>query len=378
MRSPAPHGMVSAMSRAKEKREYNVCFTVFDWTPEILERVLSLPPPARHVIAGEETCPMTGRRHLQCAAHLKEGKSFSAMKAWILQHTGLSPHFEECLGTYETNIAYCSKGEQPKDEWHRKSDGGIRGPNYGKNARVHQRGHYTTKREQGENQKQAAKRNLEAAYEGRWDDVDADVIAYRLKTFQGGLRFFRELRDGPVKRLSGNACDYFEWHYGVPGSGKSTFASSITPAFFHPLTDSWDGYTDGDTVVLADLDESHAYLLRNIKIWCDLDPFQAKVLYDRPTIRPRRIIVTSNCSIEELFARCKPEHVKAVRRRFRVFHWSEPFFLDEEAKIRNPAWEPPPGVQLPEAMLEDEIDEPGPEWTRCANWAPDSPSIFDV
>lgn len=357
-RGPAPYALYTMTS----KRAYNWCFTVPNWTPEELERVLALPAPCKHVGAGEEECPTTGTPHLQCCVHLDQGKAFSAMKAWLSTQIGRQVHLEECHSKYESNVAYCKKGVQTKDEWHKD---GIAGANYGRGAKYHERGHYTTKREQGENQKQAAKRNLEAAYEGRWDDVDADVIAYRLKTFQGGLRFFRELRDGPVKRLPGNACDYFEWHYGVPGSGKSTFASSITPAFFHPLTDSWDGYTDGDTVVLADLDESHAYLLRNIKIWCDLDPFQAKVLYDRPTIRPRRIIVTSNCSIEELFARCKPEHVKAVRRRFRVFYWSEPFFLDEEAKIRNPAWEPPLGVQLPEAMLEDEIDEPGPEWTRC-------------
>lgn len=354
------------MSRATEKREYNVAFTVYDWSPEQLAAVLALPPPCKHVAAGEETCPTTGRRHLQCCAHLEQAKTFTAMKAWLLQHTGLSPHFEECHAKYETNVAYCSKGEQTKAEWYQKPDGGIRGPNYGRNAVVHQRGTYTTKKQQGESQKLAAKRNLESAYDGRWEDVDADIIAFKLKSFQAGVRFYRELRDGAVQRLTGTASDYFEWHHGVAGSGKSTFAASIKPSFFKSLNDEWDGYKDGDTVVLADVDETHAYLLRSLKIWCDLDPFQAKMLYDRPLIRPRRIVVTSNCSIQEMFARCKPEHVRAVLRRFRVYYWAEPYYLDEKTKLRNPAWEPPEGVDVPEDMLDIGIDEPGPEWTECA------------
>lgn len=347
------------------KGSYNFLFVYHNWTAGELERVLALPAPVKHVCVGEEQCPSTGTPHLQCCLHFKDAKQWTAARTFLQQHVGRAPNdIETCTSTYETNVAYCKKGAQPKDEWNEKPNGGTRGPNYGRDAVVHERGQYYTKKAQGETQQERAKRNLEAASEGRWDDVDADIIAHRLQSFQAGVRFFSELRNGTPERLPGRARDYFEWHWGVSDSGKSEYCRHQGPTYFHPMGDSWDGYRAGDVVVFADVDESYAHWLRNIKTWFDVDPFRVKVLHDRPLIRPARMIVTSNVSPQDLFARWGPEHVNAVLRRFKVFYWSQPYFQQDGTV--NPDWEPPAGLDLPEAMVGMPIDEPGPEWTECA------------
>lgn len=354
------------------KGEFNFAFVYHNWSAQELERLLGAPAPCKHVGAGEETCPTTGTPHLQCCMHLGQAKTWSAMRKWLTELVGRPPNdLGDCHAKYTTNVAYCKKGEQPRDEWDAPG-GGTSGPNYGKNARYHERGAYVTKREQGENQRQAAKRNLEAASEGRWDEVDEDIIAYRLPSFQNGVRFYRSLRYGKPARLTGCPADHNEWHWGVAGAGKTQYCRYLedSGAYLLPLEDKpWTAYNNEDVVVIADMDESHAHMLRDIKIWADLDPFHARILYGTLHIRPKRIVVTANCAPEVLFARWAPEHVRAILRRFRVYEWTQPYYLDEATKELNPDWSPPRALALPEALSgvpEQEIDEPGPDWSE--NW----------
>lgn len=78
-------------------------------------------------------------------------------------------------------------------------------------------------------------------------------------------------------------------------------------------------YNDQDTVIIDDLDLSHGYMARHLKLWGDHRPYKAQVkggtLGD---IRPARIIVTSQYPITAIF---NAEDATAIERRFKVTHF---------------------------------------------------------
>ncbi len=69
-----------------------------------------------------------GTKHWQMFLHLKVKIRFSTMKKICPRG-----HIEKAQGSDWRNRVYCSKGEQPKEEWERMKENG---PNYGKNASI--------------------------------------------------------------------------------------------------------------------------------------------------------------------------------------------------------------------------------------------------
>ncbi|GBL84689.1 hypothetical protein AVEN_271394-1 [Araneus ventricosus] len=57
-----------------------------------------------YLIFGRETCPNTGRKHLQGFVWFKERRRLPFLKKWIS-----NAHFEGAKGTAEQNQKYCSK-----------------------------------------------------------------------------------------------------------------------------------------------------------------------------------------------------------------------------------------------------------------------------
>lgn len=84
----------------------------------------------------------------------------------------------------------------------------------------------------------------------------------------------------------------------------------------------WDGYHGQDVVLLDDWDPSHEQFLRqHLKTWADRYPFRAETKGSSMMIRPKKIIVTSNFSINECFS--NPEDAAAIRRRFKVTRFDD-------------------------------------------------------
>lgn len=118
------------------------------------------------------------------------------------------------------------------------------------------------------------------------------------------------------------------WLYGAPGSGKSFEARRLFPgAYPKSFNKWWDGYQNEDTVIIDDFekgDEGKNHPLgHHLKIWSDVYEFIAEIKGGAARIRPKRLIVTSNYSIDEVF----PRHVdsalnEAVHRRFMERYWS--------------------------------------------------------
>lgn len=122
------------------------------------------------------------------------------------------------------------------------------------------------------------------------------------------------------------------WIHGVPGSGKSHWARTKYPDHYKKNTNKWwDGYKDQETVVIDEWAPHHFYLADHLKKWADIWDFTAEVKGGTINIRPKRIIVTSNYSLEECFP--SPQDFDALSRRFRSTFFSRVYVspqLDNE------------------------------------------------
>jgi len=80
------------------------CFTLYPDDIEMLETVETrLTEISKKWIFGIESCPTTGRKHLQGFMALKKKMRITELKI------PFNPHIEACQGTEAQNIRYCSK-----------------------------------------------------------------------------------------------------------------------------------------------------------------------------------------------------------------------------------------------------------------------------
>jgi len=113
------------------KKKRNYCFTLNNYTQEDIPRILAWKD-AKYIVFGQEE-GKDGTPHLQGYVEWKEGKAIQP----TLKKLGSGFHWEERKASAATAAAYCKKGSQSHAEW---SDKGIDGPNYGKDAVIHETG----------------------------------------------------------------------------------------------------------------------------------------------------------------------------------------------------------------------------------------------
>lgn len=138
----------------------------------------------------------------------------------------------------------------------------------------------------------------------------------RFRSFAGEVHNqFAELKilDGELQN---------EWLYGQAGTGKTKKAWDENPELYvKAINKWWDGYHGQDVVLLDDWDPKKEGMESYLKIWSDRYPFRAETKGSSMMIRPKKIIVTSNYSIEECFT--NPEDAMAIKRRFKVTKFSK-------------------------------------------------------
>lgn len=223
---------------------------------------------AQYYIFGRETAPTTGNPHLQGYVYFKSQKTLSAVIK-----LKFADHYEQCKGSPQSNILYCSK-DKDTVSW------GVPPK---------------TSEEAGQMEKDRWATALVAAQKRKFDEIPADIyIKYHSSIKRIAAESQQELP--PLD----NVCGY--WLYGMAGTGKSTAARTVAPgAYLKPCSKWWDGYEDQEDVIIEDFDKTHSWMAHLLKIWADKFSFPAEVKGGTIVIRPKRIIVTSNYSPQDIW-----------------------------------------------------------------------------
>jgi len=113
------------------------------------------------------------------------------------------------------------------------------------------------------------------------------------------------------------------WIAGPAGVGKSTIATTkFGDYYFKDKSKWWDGHNGERTAVCEDVGSDWRDIIPYFKIWADRYPFRAEIKSSTIFIRPERLVVTSNFTIEELFEKMKwdKDDYAPYLRRFKQFY----------------------------------------------------------
>lgn len=124
-----------------------------------------------------------------------------------------------------------------------------------------------------------------------------------------------------------------EWWYGPSGTGKSKRAWEEFPGHYQKeLNKWWCSYAGEDVVVIEEWSPKNECTASALKIWADRYPFTGQIKGGSMTkIRPRKIIVTSNYSIEQCFPNAEDQG--PLKRRFKQVYFPDLSFIFPEIEL---------------------------------------------
>lgn len=128
---------------------------------------------------------------------------------------------------------------------------------------------------------------------------DGDITLEQLPKLKHAIDLYHSLNSAPtdLDKLTN------VWIYGPPGTGKSRSARLDYGVYYDkPINKWWCNYDLQPTVILDDFSREHSVLGAHLKRWADLYPFTAETKGGACLIRPQRIVVTSNYTIEEIWS----------------------------------------------------------------------------
>jgi len=139
------------------------------------------------------------------------------------------------------------------------------------------------------------------------------------------IRYFEKLRSLQRREpiILGNL--EHEWWYGESGTGKSRELWRVYPLHFQKeLNKWWCGYGGEDVVAIEEWSPKNECTASFLKIWADRYPFTAQIKGGSlQKIRPKKIIVLSNYTIDQCFPNV--EDSGPIKRRFKVKHFPTMF-----------------------------------------------------
>jgi hypothetical protein len=262
---------------------------------EAVSLLEDLQDKTNYIIWGDEVAPTTGAKHFQCYCQFETKYRLSQVRKFIPRC-----NWKIADGTDEDNYIYCSKG--------------------GKFSEFGERRDTTGGRQGREAEKKRWKQAREAAVAGDLDDIDDQIFVQHYGSIKSISKDYLKM-PADADGVTG------VWIWGPPGVGKSRKARADFPGSYFKLANKWwDGYNPKihKTVILDDLDKVHSVLCYHLKLWADRYAFLGETKGGALALRPEKMVVTSNYSIEEIFG---PDEsaVEAIRRRFKVIHMDEPF-----------------------------------------------------
>lgn len=270
------------------------CFTLNN--PQDGDEEVILAQPARYVTFGREV-GAHGTPHLQGYIHFDHPQRLQGVKAMLPRN----PHLEPRNGTCDQAIDYCHKDGNFVERGDRPSEG-ARGSDEGR-------------RKGGDGNKQRWLTIIEHARNGDTDWLAANEPKVFVQ-FMPRLESLRTIRP-PV--IQGELIN--EWWWGPTGTGKSRLLWELYPDHFAKgLNKWWDGYMREDIVAIEEWAPKNEVTGSSLKIWSDRYPFRGEVKGGTLMhLRPKKIIVLSNYSINECFVNEQdrgPIQRRFVERRF--------------------------------------------------------------
>lgn len=276
------------------KRERAYVFTTNNYSEAHEEKLRNLyeSGQATYILYGKEVGEEMGTPHLQGLIKFTNTKTLSAACKAL---TG--SHVEPKRGTYAEAIAYCKKegeiveyGEAPLDPVSK-----------------------------GELEKDRWANAKRLAIEGEIDMVDPQIYVSNYSALKR-IAFDHQRLPEKLDETDNH------WYWGIPGSGKSWQAREKFPdAYFKNCNKWWCGYNGEENVIIDEIELDHGKFMGHfLKIWADIYPFQGEIKGSGKLIRPKRLIITSNYCIEQIFAH-DDTLIQAIRRRFKVTHFISAF-----------------------------------------------------
>lgn len=282
----------------------NWCFTLNNYDDVDLKKIDAWHQlnPAAYIIYGKETAE-SGTKHLQGYIHLPKSRTMAAIKKIVPK-----AHIEKCKGTPKENIEYCSK------------EGDV--TTYGVEPKTQQ-----------EVNKDRAKRFIDLAKAGDFKTIEEEMPSQYVQQY----RTMQQIATDNMKKPDDLDAPCGVWITGETGCGKTTAARTEYGSYFmKPANKWWDGYQNEDCVIIEDMDPNHSKLAYHIKLWTDKWSFTAEVKGGTRSLRPKKVIITSQYTIAEVFGSEGPEAVAAIERRCKVIHMfkdalntSLPVFVDD-------------------------------------------------
>lgn len=265
---------------ADSRRSRNWCFTMNNPGLDEVEALFTLQYQCRWMIVGNEK-GTNGTHHFQGFVMFK-----NAVRLATVKDISARAHWEIARGSWEDNKKYCSK------------DGDFM--TYGTEPATQKR-----KGEEGaEAERERWHRMRTLAKEQKWTEME-DEFPRELTVYEGLFQRLAMKHNPPDDLPSGSVIG--TWIYGPPGTGKTYWAmNSIVnrkEVYRKDLTKWWDGYDPErhNVVVVEDMDPFHKNLARYFKIWTQEYAFTAEMKGGHMGIRPKRLIVTSNYRIHEIW-----------------------------------------------------------------------------
>ncbi len=151
---------------------------------------------------------------------------------------------------------------------------------------------------------------LKYAKKGQFDKINPGIYIRCRRNLHS---IYKESQEAPTTM---DQLD-FHWYHGPTGSGKSRAARAENPDHYIKSLNKWWCNYAGEACVI--IEEWHPDVVKGLqhmlKQWCDHYPFRGETKGDSMMLRPPKIIITSNYSIEECFP--DPMIGPTIIRRFK-------------------------------------------------------------
>lgn len=267
-------------------RERAWCFTDF-----ILDENFLLGLPYSYICWGEETCPDTGRPHLQGFIYFKDARTVSSARK-VMEGRHIKPRYEN--STNERAISYC-KGDYTGEDGKYKPLNAVF-------------------KEFGEKPKQGKRNDISIVLENikkgnctMRDIVTTSTSFQSIRMAEIQLKYFEPPRNWKTQ---------VHWYHGKSGTGKTKTANEMCKDPYVCMESSkwWEGYDGHEDVIIDDYRPEFCTFQKLLNI---LDRYECRIECKGGSrqLRAKRIFITTPKSPQETWKHCKEEELYQLTRR---------------------------------------------------------------